>query len=70
MDGMRYYRRLEPRRPKSWALRAVMSLARLGQRQGKRAEAHTLLAPIYGWFPEGLATADLQEATAPLEAWA
>ena len=23
-------------------------------RQGKRAEAHALLAPIYGWFTEGL----------------
>ena len=47
-----------------------MSLARLGQRQGKRAEAHALLAPIYGWFTEGLAPADLQKARAPLEAWA
>jgi hypothetical protein len=31
-----------------------MSLARLWQRQGKRAEAHAPLAPIYGWFTEGL----------------
>ena len=29
---------------KSWELRAAMSLARLWQRQGKRAEAHELLA--------------------------
>ena len=47
-----------------------MSLARLWQRQGKRAEAHTLLAPIYGWFTEGFDTADLQEAKALLEALA
>jgi predicted ATPase/class 3 adenylate cyclase len=37
---------------KSWELRAVMSLARLWQQQGKRAEARELLAPIYGWFTE------------------
>ena len=46
----------------SCVLRAAMSLARLWQQQGKRAEAHTLLAPIYGWFTEGFDTADLQEA--------
>ena len=43
---------------------------RLWQRQGKRAEAHELLAPIYGWFTEGFDTADLQEAKALLEALA
>jgi predicted ATPase len=47
---------------KSLELRAAMSLARLWQRQGKRAEARELLAPIYGWFTEGFDTADLQEA--------
>jgi predicted ATPase len=52
---------------KSWELRTAMSLARLWQRQGKRAEAHTLLAPIYGWFTEGFDTADLQEAKVLLE---
>ena len=51
---------------KSWELRAATSLARLWQRQGKRAEAHALLAPIYGWFTEGFDTADLQEAKALL----
>jgi predicted ATPase len=51
---------------KSLELRAAMSLARLWQRQGKRAEAHALLAPIYGWFTEGFDTADLQEAKALL----
>ena len=53
---------------KSLELRAAMSLSRLWQQQGKRAEAHALLAPIYGWFTEGFDTADLQEAKALLEA--
>jgi TOMM system kinase/cyclase fusion protein len=51
---------------KSLELRAAMSLARLWQRQDKRAEAHELLAPIYGWFTEGFDTPDLQEAKALL----
>ena len=53
---------------KSLELRAAVSLSRLWQHQGKRAEAHELLAPIYGWFTEGFDTADLQEAKALLEA--
>ena len=52
---------------KSWELRAAMSLSRLWQQQGKRAEAYTLLAPLYAWFTEGFDTADLQEAKALLE---
>ena len=52
---------------KALELRAAMSLARLWREQGKRAEAHELLAPIYGWFTEGFDTADLQEAKALLE---
>jgi len=52
---------------KSFELRAAMSLARLWQRQGKYAEAHELLAPIYGWFTEGFDTVDLQEARALLQ---
>jgi predicted ATPase/class 3 adenylate cyclase len=51
---------------KALALRAAMSLSRLWQQQGKRQEAHDLLAPIYGWFTEGFDTADLQEAEALL----
>ena len=47
-----------------------MSLSRLWLQQGKQAEAHALLAPIYGWFTEGFDTADLQEAKALLEALA
>ena len=53
---------------KSLELRTAMSLARLWQQQGKRAEARALLAPIYDWFTEGFDTADLQEARALLEA--
>src|SRR5262245_19432706 len=52
---------------KSLELRAAMSLARLWQQQGKRSEAHELLAPVYGWFTEGFDTADLQEAKALLD---
>jgi predicted ATPase len=52
---------------KSLELRAAMSLSRLWQQQGKRTEAHELLAPIYSWFTEGLDTTDLQEARALLE---
>jgi tetratricopeptide (TPR) repeat protein len=52
---------------KSWELRAVLSLARLWQRQGKRGEARELLAEIYGWFTEGFDTADLQDAKELLE---
>jgi len=43
-----------------------MSLARLWQHQGKRAEARTLLAEIYSWFTEGFDTQDLREAKALL----
>ena len=53
---------------KSLELRAATSLSRLWQQQGKRQEAHDLLAPIYGWFTEGFDTADLQEAKALLNA--
>jgi predicted ATPase len=53
---------------KSLELRAAMSLSRLWQQQGKRAEAYEMLTPIYSWFTEGFDTADLQEAKALLEA--
>jgi class 3 adenylate cyclase/predicted ATPase len=55
---------------KSLELRAAMSLGRLWQQQGKRQEAHGLLAPVYNWFTEGFDTADLQDAKALLEALA
>ena len=51
---------------KSLELRAVTSLARLWQQQGKKVEARQLLAEIYGWFTEGFDTKDLQEAKALL----
>jgi predicted ATPase len=47
-------------------LRAATSLARLWLDQGKRGEACDLLAPVYGWFTEGLDTRDLREAKALL----
>jgi predicted ATPase len=52
---------------KSWELRAATSLASLWLDQGRRTEAHDLLAPIYGWFTEGFDTTDLQEARALLD---
>jgi serine/threonine protein kinase/predicted ATPase len=52
---------------KSLELRAMMSLARLWQQQGKREEARRMLSGIYGWFTEGFDTADLQEAKALLD---
>jgi predicted ATPase len=52
---------------KSLELRAAMSLSRLWQQQGKKREAHQLLADIYGWFTEGFDTADLKETKVLLE---
>jgi len=52
---------------KSLELRAVMSLSRLWQQQGKIAEARQLLTEIYHWFTEGFDTKDLQEAKTLLE---
>ena len=52
---------------KSLELRAVMSLCRLRQQQGKRDEARHMLAEISAWFTEGFDTKDLQEANALLE---
>jgi predicted ATPase len=51
---------------KFFELRAAMSMARLLRDQGKRNEARDLLAPVYGWFTEGLDTRDLKEAEAML----
>jgi predicted ATPase len=52
---------------KSLELRATVSLARLWQQQGKRAEAHHMLSEIYNWFTEGFYTKDLQEAKGLLD---
>jgi predicted ATPase len=54
-------------RAKSFELRAAMSMARLWRDQGKRDAARSLLAPVYGWFTEGLDTTDLREAKALLD---
>ncbi len=52
---------------KSLELRAVMSLCRWWQQQGKAAEAQPMLAGIHGWFTEGFDTRDLKDAKALLE---
>jgi predicted ATPase len=52
---------------KSLELRTTTSLARFWQQQGKRQEAHDLLAPVYNWFTEGFDTADLKDAKALIE---
>ena len=53
---------------KSLELRAAMDLARLWGEQGRREEAHEMLAPVYGWFTEGFDTADLKDAKVLLDA--
>ena len=52
---------------KSLELRAVMSLSRLLDKQGKKTEARKQIEDIYGWFSEGFDTPDLKEAGALLE---
>jgi len=52
---------------KSLELRAVMSLGRLWQEQGKKDEARQILAEVYHWFTEGFDTKDLQAAKALLD---
>jgi tetratricopeptide (TPR) repeat protein len=52
---------------KSHELRATTSLARLLRDSGRRDEARTMLAEIYGWFTEGFDTADLKDANALLD---
>jgi predicted ATPase len=42
-------------------------MARLWREQGKRQPARDLLAPVYGWFTEGLDTLDLQQARKVLD---
>jgi predicted ATPase len=51
-------------------VRAAISLARLWQQQGRRSEAHALLAGVYFGFREGFTTPDLQEAQVLLAALA
>jgi predicted ATPase len=58
---------LEVRSPRRLTLRTTMSLARLLNEQGHRAEARAMLADIYNWFTEGFDTADLKDAKALLD---
>jgi predicted ATPase len=51
---------------KSLELRAVMSLSRLLQKQGRGQDAKPLLEEVYGWFTEGFDRPDLQDAKALL----
>ena len=51
---------------KTFELRAATALARLWYDQGKRVDAHDLLAPVYGSFTEGFDTPDLKKAKALL----
>jgi class 3 adenylate cyclase/tetratricopeptide (TPR) repeat protein len=52
---------------KSLELRATTSFARLLVLLGRRDQARTMLAEIYGWFTEGFDTADLNEAKTLLD---
>jgi predicted ATPase len=52
---------------KGFELRAATSLARLLGDHGRCREARQLLAPVYGWFTEGFATADPIAARGLLE---
>lgn len=47
---------------KSLELRSAMSLSRLWQTQGRRADAHVLLVDVYGRFSEGFLLHDWQAA--------
>jgi predicted ATPase len=53
-------------RAKSLELRAVVSLSRFYQQQGRPSQARTLLTDIYAWFTEGVELRDLEEARALL----
>jgi DNA-binding winged helix-turn-helix (wHTH) protein/predicted ATPase len=54
-------------RAKSLEIRAVVSLARLYQKQCKQQKARCLLAPIYARFTEGFNTVDVREAKTLLD---
>jgi predicted ATPase len=52
---------------KALELRAALSLAHLWVKQMRCLDARNLLAPIVGWFAEGLDTPDLKEARVLLD---
>ena len=49
---------------KFWELRVALALAKLWAGRGRRAEALSLVAPVYGWFTEGFDTLELRSAKA------
>lgn len=51
---------------KIWELRAAASCARLWAGRGERRRAYGLLAPVCGWFTEGMDLPDLRNAKALL----
>ncbi|QRM35625.1 hypothetical protein [Microvirga sp. VF16] len=50
-----------------WELKSACGLADMLREQSRVAEAHDLLAPIYGWFSEGFSTRELQMARTLLD---
>ena len=52
---------------KLWELLSAISLARFWRDRDKRTEARDLLAPVFGWFTEGLDTPVLIEAKTLLD---
>jgi predicted ATPase len=52
---------------RAWQLRTTTSLTRLRASNGRRKEAHDMLAEIYNWFTEGFDTIDLKEAKTLLD---
>jgi len=62
-EAVAYARRQQAR---AFELRAATALARLLGAAGRSAEAREVLAPVYAWFTEGHATADLRAAQATL----
>jgi predicted ATPase len=54
-------------RSRIFEIRAATGLATLLRDQGRRTEAHDVLASVHGKFTEGFDTLDLKEAKAVLE---
>jgi predicted ATPase len=54
-------------RAKSLELRAAVSLARLWRDEGRRADAHRLVAEVFDCFTEGFDTPDLEAASSLLK---
>jgi class 3 adenylate cyclase len=50
-----------------WQLRCATDLAELLRNQGEPDRAREMLAPVYGWFTEGLDTPDLRNARVLLD---